>query len=1037
MNKTNYLKLLTALLLMCFVGAVHADPLDESQARYAAAKFFSPSASSSRLRVKGQQMTLRSVGHEAGFYIFDRPEGGTVFVADDDAIGQAVLGYTDQGSFDAEHLPTGLRDWLEQVAVLMDAVHEGKLSRENVQSGAPQIVVEALIKTQWDQGAPYNNYCPVTNSKRCITGCVATAMAQVLNYWKWPEHGYGTVSYYDEGCGQTLTQDLMRNHYDWNNMLNVYSTGYTSAQANAVATLMRDCGYAVQMHYTPTESAACVTARTMQTYFHYSVTAKDRFSGNFPEELWHEYIRRDLLEKRPVLYSGQSQESGHEFILDGYDTGGYYHVNWGWGGYQDGWFVLTNLNGYNSDQCMINHLMPDKIESANFSYTLEDSVLTINGTGVMPAEYALDKAPWASESESIRKIVFGQGITSIVEYFSIDYDHDKYLSNLEEVVLPEGLLSIGSYAFIYSSLKSVQLPSSLVNMDNAFYGCEKLTSLHLSKSVETYEDYLPVCEELTVDDNNPFLSVKDNLLYDKDGKYVLFIPRGLSKIILAETTKGISDRVFFYMNLPILSKCKKAPTLSQYIIDTSNYITPGGALFIPCGSTGYESWEKVLNQSWMVLTYSDINLVSDIQINWKYDDGTLTLSGWGPQKEDEYGYESAPYYDQYRHAIQKLVVEEGITSLCWAAYWGYYDMQEADLPSTLGYINGSCFGYTGLTSITCRARQAPSFRDNAFVGLPESGTLRVPEGSDYSSWLSALPSGWHIEYFKPEVMATCYLSNGDQQQVLDLKEWRALQQQYPNAIGIIRPEQEKWAHFATNMLIEDATAEGGYRCPYFLLTDLTSGYGSDTKAPLTNFTPPATFTIAKGEYHRVFRPGHNTLCLPFGISRSELPLGCQLYAYSHFDTDKGDVIFKSQTTTEAGHACFVICQEAVEWHTDLAGKTVTALQASDADDHVRGTFTSTEDYKAAGYAPRNKDDIFAPLGRYLHPFRACIFIDAANAPSEVHVQLQDDDVVDGLSNPDSSPAHRSGVIYSLDGKRISLPRKGQPYIKNGKLIIEN
>ena len=285
-------------------------------------------------------------------------------------------------------------------------------------------------------------------------------------------------------------------------------------------------------------------------------------------------------------------------------------------------------------------------------------------------------------------------------------------------------------------------------------------------------------------------------------------------------------------------------------------------------------------------------------------------------------------------------------------------------------------------------------------------------------------------------MATCYLSNGDQQQVLDLKEWRALQQQYPNAIGIIRPEQEKWAHFATNMLIEDATAEGGYRCPYFLLTDLTSGYGSDTKAPQTNFTPPSTFAITRGEYHRVFRPGHNTLCLPFGISRSELPQGCQLYTYSHFDTDKGDVIFKSQTTTEAGHACFVICQEAVEWHTDLAGKTVTALRASDSDDHARGTFTSTEDYKGTGYAPRNKDDIFAPLGRYLHPFRACIFIDAANAPSEVHVQLQDNDVVDGLSNPDSSPAHRSGVIYSLDGRRLSAPRKGQPYIQNGKLKIE-
>jgi hypothetical protein len=1037
MNNPHHLRLLTALLLACFVGVVHAEPLDEAQARYAAAEFFSPLTSSSRLRVKGQQMMLRSVGHEAGIYIFDRPEGGTVFVADDDAIGRAVLGYTDQGSFDAENLPIGLRDWLEQVALLMDAVHEGKLSRKNVRRGASQIVVEALVKTQWDQGTPYNNLCPVTNSKKCITGCVATAMAQVLNYWKWPEHGYGSVSYYDDGCGQTLTQDLSKNHYDWNNMLNVYSTGYTSAQANAVATLMRDCGYAVQMRYTPTSSCAGVSAQTMHTYFHYSATAKDRYSGNFPEELWHEYIRRDLMEKRPVLYSGQSQESGHEFILDGYDTEGYYHVNWGWGGYQDGWFVLTNLNGYNSDQWMINHLMPDKTESADFSYTLEDGVLTINGKGMMPAEYAMDNAPWASESGSIRKIVFGQGITNIVDYFGIGFDNNASFSNLAEVALPEGLQSIGCYAFYYSQLKSVQLPSSVANMDNAFQGCN-LKSLHLPKDVESYTDYLPECEELTVDENNPYLSVIDNILYDKSGKYLLFIPRGIPQIILAETTQGICNSDFFYSGLPILSKCQKAPALPQIIKDNSLYnIRAGGALFIPCSSTGYEVWEKLLTPTWLIMTYADINLLLENRITWQFDNGTLTISGWGPMRSEEYGYGSAPYDNQYSAAIQKLVIDEGVNSLCWGAYWGYYHMCEADLPSTLTYINSSCFGYTGLTSITCRAKQAPGLGADSFLGLSNSGTLRVPEGADYSSWLSALPAGWTIEYFKPEVMATCYFSNGEQQQVYDLKEWRTLQQQYPNAIGIIRPAQQKWAHFSTNMLIEDATAEGGYRCPYFLLTDLTSGYGSDTRAPLTNFSAPSTFAITKGEYKRVFQAGHNTVCLPFGFSRSELPKGCQLYTYSHFDTDKGDVIFKSQTTSEAGHASFVICQDAVEWQSDLAGKTVTALQASDSDDHARGTFTSTEAYKGTGYAPRRKDDIFAPLGQYLHPFRACIFIDAANAPSEVHVQLRDDDVVDGLNNVGGSPAHHSGVIYSLDGKRISVPRKGQPYIKDGKLIIAN
>jgi len=1028
MNKSNHFWLLTALLLVCFVGAVHAEPLDETQARYAAASFFSPSTSSSRLRVKGQQMTLRSVGHDAGFYIFDRPEGGTVFVADDDAIGRAVLGYTDQGSFDAENLPIGLRDWMEQVAVLMDAVHKGKLSRENVRRRAPQIVVEALIKSQWNQYAPYNDLCPMLNGERCITGCVATAIAQVLNYWKWPEHGYGSVSYYDEGCKQTLNMELSRNHYDWNKMLNTYSTGYTDAEAKAVATLMRDCGYAVQMHYTPKESAASVTAGKLQTYFHYSALARDRYSGIYPEEMWHKYIQEDLRTGRPVLYSGRSSESGHEFILDGYDTEGYYHVNWGWGGYQDGWFMLTALNGYNDSQWMINHLMPDKTESTDFSCTFDNGVMTISGKNMMPQN--LEIAP-SIDKGSIRKVIVGQGITGIASSYC------SYFPNVEEVELPEGLQIIEDYAFSNTPLHSIQLPSSVVKMDYAFSGCKNLKSFHLPASLEEYDDYLPNCEELTVDEKNSFLSAKDNILYDKSGKYLLLIPRKISQIIIAESTRDIFDRNIFTMELPILSKAKKAPTLPQLSSDYST-VHEGGAVFVPCGSTGYESWEKFLSPTWMIMTYSDINLMLENKITWKFDNGTLTISGWGPMRNEEYGGSSAPFYnnDNDRYLIKKLVVDEGVNSLSWGTYYYCQNLTEADLPSTLTYIYHQCFSYTGLTSITCRAKQAPELSHSVFNGMPNSGTLRVPEGSDYSSWLSALPAGWKIKYFKPEVMATCYLYNGEQQPVYDLKEWQTLQQQHPNAIGIIRPKQEKWALMTTNMLIEDATAEGGYRCPYFLLTDLTSGYGSDTKAPLTNFSAPSTFAITKGEYKRVFQAGHNTVCLPFGFSRSELPKGCQLYAYSHFDPDKGDVIFKSQTTTEAGHASFVICQEAVEWQTDLAGKTVTALQASDSDDHARGTFMSTEEYKGTGYAPRRKDDIFAPLGQYLHPFRACIFIDAANAPSEVHIQLCDDDVIDGLSNVGGSPAHHTGTIYGLDGKRISVPRKGQPYIQNGKLKIE-
>ena len=117
--------------LLC-IGVAHAEPLNEDEARDAAIAFFSPSASGHRLRAKARQLVLRSKGHDAGYYIFERPEGGVVFVADDDAIGRTVLGYTEEGSFDPEALPVGLQDWLRQVTVLMDAVHEGKIRQTEV-----------------------------------------------------------------------------------------------------------------------------------------------------------------------------------------------------------------------------------------------------------------------------------------------------------------------------------------------------------------------------------------------------------------------------------------------------------------------------------------------------------------------------------------------------------------------------------------------------------------------------------------------------------------------------------------------------------------------------------------------------------------------------------------------------------------------------------------------------------------------------------------------------------------------------------------
>lgn len=1027
--------------LACTVNVVHAKVLDEEQARNAVTAFFSLSPSGKRMPAKKQQQPLRLRGHEMGCYIFDKPEGGTVFVADDDAIGRTILGYTEQGCFDADSLPTGLRDWLDQVSVLMTAVHEGKLNREFAQpTRTGQIVVNALIKTTWNQYEPYNNLCPTRNGKRCITGCVATAMAQVMKYWEWPKHGYGSVTYYDEaGCGMTLSQDFSRNYYRWDKMLNDYSLakGYTTEQADAVATLMRDCGYAVNMCYTPSESSGGVSANIMRKYFHYSIATKDRYSGEYPKDMWHEFIQQDLREGRPVLYNGQSAKGGHEFIIDGYDTNGYYHVNWGWGGYQDGWFMLTNLNGYNDDQMMINNLMPDYNENPVFSYTLEDSVLTISGSGVMPQEYTMETAPWKNQSDAIRKIVFSEGITGITDKFGYSSDDGNYhfFRNLKEVVLPEGLLYIGSDAFYDCEISSVKLPSTLTCMNYAFFGCQNIQSLCLPKDLDIYRDYLPYLKELTVDEDNAYFCAVNNVLYSKDRKHLLFVPTALNTIIIAETTEDILDYSILYHGTPIISMCNKAPELPKvFYTNPNNYILDSGFLFIPAGSTGYDRWETILPPGWMVMNYTDLDRVPDFNIRWQLDgDGTLTISGWGPQKNDEFESRNAPYY-QKRNQVKKLVVEEGVSSLAWAAYWGYDNMTEAELPSTLSVINSYCFGYTKLSKIICMATKAPTVYEDAFTGLPESGKLFVPLEADYSSWLKVLPTGWQIEYVTPESFAKAYVYTGEEIQVKNLGEWKKLLSQYPNAVGIINPKWAEWTYLTYNMLSEDDSAEGGYSCPYFLLTDLTSGYGSSQLAHQTGFVTPVSFTAVKGEYARELSSGFNTVCLPFAVSANNLPGGSQMYVYSYFDKDKGDVIFDPQSQTEAGSTCFVISKEKADWQTDLSGVTVTSQSPSDKDGNTRGTFISVDNYKSQGYAPRAKDNIFAPLEQYLHPFRACIFIDAQNAPGEVRIRLSDNNDATGIIDLREASFKVSTDIYTLDGKRLLAPRKGQPYIKNGKIM---
>lgn len=318
------------------------------------------------------------------YYVFANGEDkGFTIVSGDDRMPE-VVGYSAQGTYDPDHLPANyvgfMKAYQETVEALLkgDAQVSGGLAEARqwrAERAGTAAVAPLLGGIKWSQTEPYNNRCPLYDgTNRSVTGCVATAMAQVMMYHQYPKALKATIkAYTTKSKGIGIPEISSGATYDWDNMLPDYSqSDYTSAQDDAVAKLMYHCGAAVKMDYGPS-SGANVTPAILATYFGYDADLmQDLTRTCFSLQQWMTLIDNELKAKRPILYSGQSSDGGHEFVCDGSDGKGLYHINWGWGGYQDGYFDLTILqpqkggagsgsavDGYNRDCSMIIGIAPD------------------------------------------------------------------------------------------------------------------------------------------------------------------------------------------------------------------------------------------------------------------------------------------------------------------------------------------------------------------------------------------------------------------------------------------------------------------------------------------------------------------------------------------------------------------------------------------------------------------------------------------------------------------------------------------------------
>ena len=442
--------------------------------------------SSKVLKQRSAQTAQRSnsvsgltIADSSAVYFAVNTANSFVLVGADDRLPE-VLGYSDSGTFDPDNISPQMRYWLNSYEEELSNLKQRSAQtaqRSNSANGLS--AVSPLMTSKWNQSSPYNNYAPAYNDEgsKCVTGCVATAMAQVMYYHKHPAKGTGSHSYLwvcvdPIGKSGTLSANFGSTTYKWSNMIDNYRTGYTTEQADAVATLMYHCGVSINMSYG--QSSGAYTDKVpvaLKEYFNYDGNYQRIQKVMYPADSLNAIIAAELKASRPVIVSGHNDEGGHAFVCDGCDNKGYFHINWGWGGSNDGYFLLTALNphgtqgiggttqGYNKGTSFFIGLQPAKSGTPKAIPQIATSNISVSTSSVNRG------------SSFTVKILQMQnyGLTDFSGSYGValyDEDETKLVKVLKQV--DNYSLSAGKFRTTSADL-SVSIPTSTTTVPNGTY----------------------------------------------------------------------------------------------------------------------------------------------------------------------------------------------------------------------------------------------------------------------------------------------------------------------------------------------------------------------------------------------------------------------------------------------------------------------------------------------------------------------------------------------------------------------------------------
>lgn len=532
-------------------GNADAKPRSDKQMRQAAASLFAKRSGGAAAHAPNSA-SLKEMKRGETYVVYGRDGGGFAVIASDD-VAPEVLGYSD-AVFSSKIENANFNWWLQAVNSVVSHAAKNNAPMQRTTTPDPSrfdVSVPSLCSSRWGQEEPYWNMCPTGSAGRCLTGCVATAMSQVLYFHKGPDHGVGTRTIYypaNNTGGTPVTADFANDFYDWDNMTDTYTKGnYSKEQGDAVALLMRDCGVATNMNYAPDGSGAYhdQTADGLRRYFGLE-DVKYVERSNYTEKQWMELIYDQVSRRLPVIYGGDDYSGGHSFVLDGYDADGLVHINWGWEGSDDGYYniALLNPSGYSFS------MHQDAVININPEPAVEmvSDTLTVSVPGTLQTLVDKDNF-YRYDTLRVEGKINSSDLKTLRQMAGRDESGEKTDGTLRVLDLKAAKIVAGGDPYLYDGGTALSTTVDNVVPRKAFSGCN-LRQLLLPDGIKSvgagaWAECSRIDSVRLVPAKDADFVLKGNIMYSTDETAIYgALPRAGQEVYIGGKVEMVNDYAF-------------------------------------------------------------------------------------------------------------------------------------------------------------------------------------------------------------------------------------------------------------------------------------------------------------------------------------------------------------------------------------------------------------------------------------------------------------------------------------------------------------